>query len=522
MHRRNRGANHLQKKIAILPLDTRPCCFDFTKRLGEIGIIEVLQPPKKILGGFTDFGDQKAMIEWICEIAKEADGIIISIDQLLYGGLVPSRTLERELDDCLKVVDILKEIKMINPNIKLYAANILMRLSITAKNKQYATYWEQIFDYSQLYDRVHRLNETQFREQLEQLEKQIPDAILADYLAARKRNHEINQLMIQLTAEGHIDYLVIPQEDTSAIGVHVLEQVNLVKLAFELKVQDKVLIYPGADEATQTLLARMTQDMVAKQIKIFPKYMSVGGRLQIAKFEDRPIEETVIAHITATGAVIVDTPDEADLILLVNTPIDQMFGGSEKANFSSRHLLQTMIQTLKHYLSLGKKVSIADVSFPNASDGELVQLLLQEDIYFQLQSYAGWNTAGNTLGTSLAHGIMNGVCNRFSSIKDNVHYLFLFERLLDEWAYQANVRAEVIKWIEDHLTVDHTNIEHQYHQVNEKVKERMQPYIDEIIFYFDRYMMKRYGEQHYLDVAVCELPWNRVFEIHIEVNWQHS
>lgn len=503
----------MKKKIAILPMDTRPCCYEFTTRLGEMTPYEILQPPKDILGGFTNIGNTKKIIHWLKSVAPKVDGMIIAVEQLLFGGLVHSRTLGRTLEECEGSIRVLEEMKQLNPKIKLFVSNVLMRISVTAKSKEYAKYWQKIFDYSQTYDRVYRLKQKEYEEELNSLVNEIPKEVLSDYLHARKRNHAINRCMIQLVEKGIIDYLIILQEDTSPIGVHVQEQRELVQLAFQLKVQNKVMIYPGADEGTQTLLARMLQVLEQRKIKLYPKYLTVSGRLQIPKFEDRPLDETVIAHITAAGGIIVDLPMDADFILFINTPIGQS-EPYERANFSSRHLLQPIIQTIQYYLSLNRKVSIADVTFPNGSDREMIQLLLQEDIYFQLHSYAGWNTAGNSLGTTIAHGIIQSLFQQ----KSVFHYGFLIERLLDDWAYQSNIRKDIIEWVNHQLALDPNNLENEIEQINTKIKELMDPYFHEISSYFAQHMKKQFGVIPSIKLQTCELPWNRVFEVFVKVD----
>ncbi|WP_062051143.1 DUF4127 family protein [Bacillus sp. JCM 19034] len=511
----------MMKKVAILPLDNRPCCYDFTETFGKWGAVELVQPPKDIIGGFTYFGDTSKIINWLLQVAPKVDGMILSIDQLAYGGLIPSRIMERDMEECMSIIGVVKEIREKYPHVVIYAVNVLMRISITTKNKIFTQYWKQVFRYSQLYDRLHRLKETEVAEELKRLEEDIPSEVLQEYLQARNRNHQMNLLMIDWIADGTLDFLAITQEDASAVGMHLMEQKSLVKKVYDMNIQRKVLVYPGADEATQTLLARMVQYFEKEKVKIYPKYGSTSGKLLVAKFEDRPVEESVISHITAAGAVVVDDSSEADLILYVNTPVSGEKDGNnaseEKAHFSSRHNLLYFIESIEFDLQKGKSVSVADISFPNASDMELVQLLLTENIFFSLNAYAGWNTAGNTLGTCISQSIISILTYKKlgeQKVIEEQHHSFMMERLMDEWAYQANVRGKVNTDITKRLKIDGTNLEDKYEEVNKQVKEELKPYFSKVI----SYLPKESREKNVWRLAVCELPWNRTFEVRIKVS----
>ena len=49
---------------------------------------------------------------------------------------------------------------------------------------------------------------------------------------------------------------------------------------------------------------------------------------------------------------------------------------------------------------------IADIAYLNGADLELVALLNKRGLLFELASYAGWNTAANSPGTCIPHGIV--------------------------------------------------------------------------------------------------------------------
>lgn len=527
------------KHIAIVPLDDRPCCYKFPRRIGEIAGYTVTHPPIEHLGNFTTPGDCQAVKEWIREHAGSASGLVISIDQLAYGGLVASRTTERTLEQCLETLSVIPEIKKAYPHLKIFAASVLMRLSITYKNKEYYDYGMMIFKYSQLFDRVHRLGESQLQGELDRLKEAIPGPVLDEYLEARKRNHAVNKLMLEWCAQGIIDYVTITQEDASPIGMHLSEQRILMERIYDLGIQHQAMVYPGADEAVQTMVIRMIQQMEGRQAKVYPRYASTAGRMAVADFEDRPVEETVVCHILAAGAVCVETVEEADFVLFVNTPLPDTRPKAEKAYFNSRHNYWSVLEGIKYELSRGRLVALADVAICNASDLELVQYVLQEHIYFRLLAYAGWNTAGNTMGTVLGHAIarwMSGntqpssVNERMAggearadgmlTAQERAHQVFMLERLMDEWAYQAQVRGEINDWIAAELDVNVNDLEHRYDEVNERAKTLMAVKFKQLKnALFDEALggPADGGPLQNSRLKHVGLPWNRTFEIDVDI-----
>ncbi|MEF3304464.1 DUF4127 family protein [Paenibacillus sp. GYB003] len=530
-------------RIALLPLDSRPCCRWFPEKIAEIAGVSLITPPPELLGLFMKSGDCDSVREWLLTAADEADGMVVAADQLAFGGLIASRTNERSLEQALGTLEALRTIKENDPEKPLYVSSVLMRISITGRNAAYVRYKELVQQYSELFDRRHRLKEAGLEAELERVKAQIPADILDDFFRARARNMAVHKLLIDWAADGVIDYLTITQEDASPAGVHISEQRTLQRHMYERHAQAKTMLYPGADEAAQTLLARMLQTLGGRKIKVFPRFTSESGKLAVPKYEDRPIEETVKAHLWAAGTVIVDTPSEADLILAVNPPLPDMtndgqHSGDVKAFFDSRHMLTDLIESAKSYIDQGRRVAVADVALPNASDMELVRYLLDERLFTRLTGYAGWNTAGNSLGTCIAHAVARTLPDLLVSgpgmsmdgrersaaeeaaIKaDEAHASFLLSRLMDEWGYQAQVRGEAHNWMASNLSVSPWDLESSYDRVNAFVVERMKE-----LFAATRPLLVGSPTDaaalsiRDVQLTSVRLPWNRIFEVDVKVN----
>lgn len=528
----------LPVRIALVPLDSRPCCEWFPQQIAEIAGVRLTTPPLDLLGKFMTSGSCELVRDWLIAAAEEADGLVVAADQLAFGGLIASRTNERTLEQALETLEALRAIKRKYPRKPLFVSSVLMRTTITGRNAEYVRYKELVQQYSELYDRCHRLKETSLQAELDRVQAFIPADILDDFLRARDRNMVIHRLLIDWAAEGVIDYLTITQEDASPAGVHVWEQRQLQRHMYDRHAQAKTILYPGADEAAQTLLARMLQTLSKRSIKVFARFPSESGKLAVPKYEDRPVEETVKAHLWAAGTILVDTPSDADLILAVNPPMpdgnmDGSHSGDAGAVFDSRHLLTDLVENARYYIEQGRRVAVADVALPNSSDMELVRYLLDERLFTRLSGYAGWNTAGNTLGTCISHAVARtlfeligaaGAGSGEASSADTeakaneAHYSFLLSRLMDEWGYQAQVRGKARDWIASHLPVSPWDLESHYDRVNAFVVERM-----EEMFAATRPLLVGSGPagdaRDVRDVRLVSvrLPWNRIFEIDVRV-----
>src|SRR5690625_457876 len=81
----------MKKTIALLPVDARPVTYDLPKDLAKIANWNLLIPEKRDLGFMKSRANIDKVFSWLEQVMPKVDGIIVSVDMLLYGGLVPSR-----------------------------------------------------------------------------------------------------------------------------------------------------------------------------------------------------------------------------------------------------------------------------------------------------------------------------------------------------------------------------------------------------------------------------------------------
>lgn len=396
-------------KIAFLPIDNRPVCYTLAKYIAQIDeSIEFFLPPRECLGDLTKTADIENLISWLENLPK-VDSLILSLDTLVYGGLIPSR---RSTETLGELKERLARIKPLLRNKKVYAFSSVMRISNNNYNEEEKEYWskfgKKIFEYS-FSGGVNKAD--------------IPDEILDDYLATRKRNFEVNKIYLAWQKEGLFDTLIFSKDDCAEKGFNVEEAKELEKLGGKTKT--------GADEIPLSLLARS----IYKKIKVFPEFLEPDCKNLISNYEDVSIEKSVLGQLELAGFEV-SSPDEADIVLIVNNfrnKQGELVMGWDTEPFDGKLVLPN------------KPFAVADVRFANGADNAFVKQLLEKIDLENFYGYAGWNTSANTLGSLLCAIKVKWQAKQYNS---QAFAKLELVRFLDDWAYQANVRAQIEKPID--------------------------------------------------------------------------
>ena len=154
---------------------------------------------------------------FLLDETRDAFGLVVSIDMLLYGGIVPSR-LHRETEDTLKKrLDILRQIKKINPKIKIFAFDLIMRCPQYSSSDEEPDYYEvcgrEIFLSGYIQNRIELGVATEEeKNRLPGILEKIKPEYLEDFLHRRGLNLKLNLTSLDLIKENIIDFLIFPQE----------------------------------------------------------------------------------------------------------------------------------------------------------------------------------------------------------------------------------------------------------------------------------------------------------------------
>ena len=457
------------QQIAFIPIDNRPVCYTLPQQIAAMDKnIHLYLPDRNLLGDLTKQADIDGILNWL-ENLHEVDKVIVSLDTIAYGGLVPSRRCSDTFEQIVERIEKFKNI-LNKKHSEVYAFSSIMRISNNNCNEEEKEYWnlygKKIFKYSFDYHKNGFAN------------TDVPPDILDDYLKTRNRNFDINKLYIKWSEEHFFNTLVFSKDDCAEFGLNVTEAkvLNVNILAHKLN----ALIKTGADEIPLTLLARAVSEN--KHIKIAPVFTQKDYINNISRYEDVPVYESVKGQIELAGCEICDNTDDADIVMLVNNfknEQGELVMGVDVEGFDSEFELPK-----KPYL-------VVDILNANGADNAFVKRLLEKEIdWNNFLGYAGWNTTGNSLGSALCCAIVkylaqNPDINAFKKVQT--------VRFLDDWAYQANVR----KILKSHLK-----------EINiEELENEMKPYEGFLKDKFD----VQFSRVNY------SYPWNRFFEIEADL-----
>ena len=383
--------------IAFIPIDNRPVCYTLPEQICAMNNnINLFMPERRMLGGLTKIADVDGIFDWFKNL-RDIDAVVMCLDTIAYGGLIPSRRSNDTFEQIKKRVERFKNLL---DGKKVYAFSSIMRISNNNINQEEKEYWadygKKIFEYSYHFDKFGS-----------EPENYIPDEILQDYLETRKRNFEINKLYL----DWNLDTLVFSKDDCAEYGLNVKEARELEKLGGLTKT--------GADEIPLTLLARA----IKKDLKVAPIFLAPEHKHLISNYEDVSIEKSVLGQLELAGCEVCE-PDGADILLYVNN--FECHQGEIVMKVDTKPFSGDWFEPDKPYM-------IADVRFANGADNAFVEKLFETGFGENFCGYSAWNTSANSLG-SLICGV------KIKADNNDAFKRLQVVRFLDDWAYQANVR----------------------------------------------------------------------------------
>ena len=489
------------KKIVYLPLDERPCNYSFVGFLSENKEkYRLVSPTYETLGDKKIPAEYEKIEAFLLRECIDADYLILSVDMLLYGGIIPSRLhhLEKEtLQERLKVLTFLKER---NPKMTVYAFSLVMRCPCYSDADEEPDYYGicglEIFEYGQNEHKFKdgKITEAEYYTEKERLK--ICEPYLDDYLTRRACN--ISMLMDALNLVGTvIKQFVILQDDSNPCGYTAMDQAKVRKLVQERNLD--VVIYPGADEGGMTLLARAVADMEGYAPKIYPIYPKDECKNVIPLYEDRAVYKSILAQIESAGGVQCDNEEDADILLFCNLPVGavQNISNPHGRQYYDRDL-PAFVNRIQKAVEEDKGVAVADIAYCNGADVRLTERLTQQVGLLKLWGYAGWNTSSNTLGTVICQAIL-----RYFYGDTPEHRKFTAERAYEDIGYCAYVRKYIWDYEVEKMGYKYEDTKVSQGAVSERVEELL-----------NAYMAANYPEiTDAYEIEKCYLPWRRMFEV---------
>ncbi len=500
----------MKKKIVLLPLDERPCNYNFPCRLFAHEDIEIVRPKK--LGNKKEAADVLKVAEFLKKECKDAYGLVLSVDMMLYGGLVPSRIHKTGADKLKEPAVTVKSLKEINPSLIIYAFQVIMRCPDYSSDDEEPDYYEQ---YGKL---IHMAGEAVHKsrlgisngEELDYLLKQIDCDKLNDYVVRRECNRELNYTMINYVKQNFIDVLVIPQDDSAPYGYAAMDQEEVRAKIVKEGLSDRILMYPGADEVGLTLISRMINKIKEKKPKIYVKYASEGSKSVLPIYEGNSLETTVRYQILSAGCQMTDSYEYADIILVITAPSEKIVESAEQPYKSKGYSMERNLPELIDFIKLrtdeGKIVTIGDNAYGNGGELLFIQLLNQNQLLDKVAGYAGWNTSANTLGTSIAEGV-----DYFHYGRTKGHMGFLVERYIEDAGYCSVVRKNITKDLSKY-GMNYFDIKEQDGVICKRVRKELQQFMEQYLS----------SIVDFISLDKVWMPWRRMFEVGLRASYKKS
>lgn len=509
-------------EIILVPLDGRPPCKQFVIDSGAIAGFQVTTPPTELQDYYSAPGDTTGMRTWLAENITGQQAALISIDQLLYGGLLAAREKEASPAQQEELITFLRQLHAANPHIPLLAFSILPRQTPQDTIDGYQER-KDLLAYSRLKGRMAASLPIDEGE-LARLEAAIPAESMAKYLAHFAENEELNKKLIALVKEGVLAKLVLGQDDGEEYSIPNIEKAHLrAYIQAESLPADKVVLTHGADEIALTMLAGFANEQADFHPQIYTACNHASTPATIMPYMAITMQETAQEKIALLGGRETADMEDADFILYLSA------NDYEKDTVSQR---SANVQELKDLTAQGKNIALVDLSKHFTAQETLLPLLLDKDYPLNtLTAYAGWNTASNAIGTAAASASLYANAQKNAHSREEAmgiaasNLKFLHNRILEDYFYLK----------EDIDTINHTlkkagykntadlDLEHNWRWANNMLQQSMQKHLAAYkhskAFQTPAYFHTPQGDftLSVKDLTVdLSFPWPRTFEIYLE------
>ncbi len=453
---------YFMQSFIVIPLDSRPCSYDFLQDLGAIGQLNLMLPPVELLGNLYEGAQRASLLLWLQQAMTEKPEatVIVHLDSLLYGGLVQSRELVVRDTKRDQIASVLEGAR------KVMVALTLPRTRPTQTSENEVLLADFLEELAQQRYWKYVQDERYSQEQEESLLAELPDGYLDNFEAVRKRNLQEIQWWCKKAQESCWQACIVGMDDSSAESWSALEAQQLTQ---EFGDAPNLWIFPGTDELTQLLLAKAALAEASQKLEVGIQAPQAFYECWTSPFDQLGANEILALQASVIGLELADKADSNLLFWLGDN--------------HNKALPPPDVNTI-----------IVDLVKPNGGDVQGLGHLFEENAWFHWGGWVAWNTFANSIGTALAWITMKALPNYDKDCDQQ----FFLKRLLDDGLYQSVIRK---RWISEFGI---GSLSEQQHQ------SVMTDFSCEANFLVD--------QLGYSSLEVeASLPWNRLFEVKVTV-----
>lgn len=429
--------------IAMIPLDSRPVNTDLPQTLGTIGGFQVILPDEDLLDQFLTPSKPEPLLDWLYSTGTEADLLIIHLNELIYGSLLNSREVGQYLDShekLAKVETFLNNQRNSKQNIQLIY--ILPRLLVSQYDLTMWAYEKELSSYSQLkHQQKIKPDNEEINKALSQLEETIPQEILGRYNSLYVEAYLTGLKLLSWLEEGLVNEVIIGLDDAAPYGLNV-QAFHRLKTEAEKQMLDHAFFLHGADELAPLAIARHSLNLQDPEA-FSCLYLTPEDANKIFPYEAISLQENIEEKIAYLYA-----PKNFETKLkkrpVLNAKKTLILNTNQAMSKEAMDQAWTDIGSLTTYTGL------VDVAKTNGAFTPFIDQVGLEKVYDYVDSYAGWNTAGNSLGTVIAHLLFyeqgQNLPFWLQGKAFKAHEKLQIIRLLDDYIFQSKVRSEFTSW----------------------------------------------------------------------------
>lgn len=531
-----------ETRVAYVPLDDRPVNTDRVEYLaGSLGY-ELVMPDEEDYRTRLDeqplgesglkYGDRAALYEWVLEQEESGcDRYILSLDQLLSGGLVNSRCFTGE-DVTLGDGTTMTETELIEslfaaldaPENEIWVIDTVMRLAPTVGYDG-----NTLEDYNALreYARIARPELSGDELTIENIVRSYPldesgsviafdENVTSVYFKARERKLELIDCALRAT-EGMDNVRFLIGVDDSAPSASI--QTN--ELAWLRRAIDgRGSVLSGADEDGMLAVCKMYAELdcsgALPELRV--RYFGGSENSAMSAYDHQTAAEVVTAHLDYLGldSTNSDTADRLELIVLT-MPADE----SKKSRYIS-----DAIAALKENRKNGVATVLMDASRNKYGADFQAWLVKSTELGF-LMGYAGYYDLANASGIALANGVARWLCLAQGGPETQAQLddfrRTLADSLIKDICYKNDVKIELDAYIRGELGGDPDNFcrsgtdpDVVLTKARQLLDESAAPVLDNLAH--SSYLTDLDGGTAgfgSLSVKNLSFPWLRIFELHV-------
>lgn len=539
--------------IAYVPLDDRPDNEERVVYLADSLGYELLLPERDdyqtrldgqpLNENGTQYGDRADLYAWV--LAREAEGCdryILSVDQLLSGGLVSSRSMAGENPVTLSDGRTLSEAELLMELLGLLAADennqvwlldTVMRLAATTG---YGGFGLNEYNALRTYGMAARPHLTGAELTVGNIvadyplgadgqviraeaEEPLPEGAVEGYLAARERKLRLSQTLFDALpgTEGRFHVLVGIDDSSEEDSIQKNE---IAYLRSRLREGDALL--SGVDDLAFKAVARLYLDECGWEgADVSVEYFGGTQDQPACAYDYQPLTAIMDEHFDFFDLRPAE-PGAAELRILVLTqPADE----TKKDDY-----IQAVVRELEGDSAQTPTVLI---DAGNGTYGTAFHETLTEKVQLgRLLSYAGFLDMAIVTGTALSHGVARYAFLRHGEQTDATERAFLrtvADSVLKDFCYKNVVRNDILNFVRSDLSGNADNFwtpDIDRDAVLERLESGMAAATADVIANLERSNFisalpsaGEYAERGWggVELTNYRFPWDRAFEIGMDI-----